>query len=432
MKNKAVGARGAALYALSRCRRFDAWSPQVLPKAAEKFGLDSRDGALCTRLCLGVLQNASLLDFYIGCYSSVPTAKMEPQVLDILRLGVCQILFMDRIPVNAAVHESVELAKSTSGKAAGLVNAVLRRVAENRDSLPAIPYAGTAQELSVRFSHPLWLCEKMVAEHGYAFAEAFFRANNEEPMLTVTVNTRRVSVDEYCSMLRKAGREARGSESAPRSVHVANAGSVTELPGYEEGLFFVQDEAAAIAVGCAAPMPGMRVLDGCAAPGGKSLLSAVCMENEGEIISCDLHEKKLRLIDENMSRLGLDIIRTVPMDGSKPYDTFHDAFDLVIADVPCSGFGVMRKKPEIRYKPQSDVENLPGVQQRILRGLSGCVRPGGTLLYSTCTILREENEAVVESFLAENDSYTMEEMRTLWPHIDGTDGFFVCRMKRNG
>ena len=167
MANGTAGAREAALYVLARCRRFDAWSQQTIQTAAEKFSLDARDMALCTKLCLDVLQNAALCDYYIGCYSSVPAAKLEPNLLDILRLGVCQLLFMDKIPVSAAVNEAVEQTKRSGSRAAGLVNAVLRRVAENRENLPEIPNIGTAQELSVRFSHPLWLCERMVFELGY-------------------------------------------------------------------------------------------------------------------------------------------------------------------------------------------------------------------------------------------------------------------------
>lgn len=432
MKNKLTGARAAALYVLSRCRRFDAWSPQVLSKAVDLYQLDERDSALCSRLCLGVLQNAARMDFYIGCYSSVPAAKLEPQVLDILRIGVCQLLFMDRIPVNAAVNESVELAKKTNGKAAGLVNAVLRRIAENRYSLPEIPEKGTAVELSLRFSHPLWMCEKLLAEHGYEFAEAFFAANNQEPTLTISVNGCRITRDEYYDKLISAGYLAQKSENAPFSIRVMDAGNIMKMPGFSEGLFFVQDEAAALSVGCGKPARGMRVLDGCSAPGGKSLLSAVYMENEGEIISCDLHEKKLGRIRENARRLGLSIIATRAMDGSKPNEEFKGAFDLVIADVPCSGLGVIRKKPEIRYKPLADVQRLPEVQLRILRGLASCVKAGGTLLYSTCTVLREENEQVVDAFLQEGHPFVVEEMHTLWPHKHGTDGFFICRMRHNG
>ena len=184
MANGTAGAREAALYVLARCRRFDAWSQQTIQTAAEKFSLDERDTALCTKLCLDVLQNAALCDYYIGCYSSVPAAKLEPNLLDILRLGVCQLLFMDKIPVSAAVNEAVEQTKRSGSRAAGLVNAVLRRVAENRENLPEIPNIGTAQELSVRFSHPLWLCERMVSELGYDGAHAFFAASNRAPQLT--------------------------------------------------------------------------------------------------------------------------------------------------------------------------------------------------------------------------------------------------------
>jgi len=396
------------------------------------YALDERDAALCSRLCISVLQNASLMDHYIGCYSSVPASRLEPQVLDILRLGVCQILFMDKIPVNAAVHESVELAKRFNGKAAGLVNAVLRRISENAQNLPDIPEHGTARELSVRFSHPLWMCEKIMAEHGYEFASAFFAANNQEPVLTVSVNGYRTSRDNYFRLLAEAGYQPQISEYSPYSIRIPNAGNVMKLPGYEEGLFFVQDEAAAMAVSCANVQPGMSVLDGCSAPGGKSMLSAVYMQNNGRIQSCDLHEKKLNRIRENADRLGFTIIHTAAMDSSKPTEEFREAFDLVIADVPCSGLGVIRKKPEIRYKPQSDIQRLPEVQLRILKGLSACVKPGGTLLYSTCTVLREENEQVVEAFLREGNPFAIEEMHTLWPHKNGTDGFFICRMRHNG
>ncbi|MBQ2895707.1 MAG: 16S rRNA (cytosine(967)-C(5))-methyltransferase RsmB, partial [Oscillospiraceae bacterium] len=327
-------------------------------------------------------------------------------------LGVCQLLFLDRIPASAAVNEAVSLCRRISPKAAGLVNAVLRRVAEHRDALPAISGEGTAAYLSLRHSHPLWLCEQLVAEHGYDFAAAFLAANNEEALLTVTMNP------------------LRGAERV-ESVTLAGGGAVQSREGFAEGRFFVQDGAAHASVLHADPRPGMRVLDGCAAPGGKSFLSAILMENRGRIIACDLHEKKLRLIDEGAQRLGIDIIETVPMDGSKPYERFYESFDLVIADVPCSGLGVIRKKPEIRYKEREELARLPEIQLGILCGLSRCVKPGGTLHYSTCTILTEENGGVVEAFLKEHPDFEREEEKTFWPHLDGTDGFYFCRMRRH-
>ncbi|MBE6969610.1 MAG: 16S rRNA (cytosine(967)-C(5))-methyltransferase RsmB [Ruminococcaceae bacterium] len=412
MSDTVSPAREAALYVLGRCRRFDAWSPQTLQAAFERFKLSERDSALCTRLCRGVLQNASFCDYYIGLYCSQGVKRLQPQVLDVLRLGACQLLFMDRIPVSAAVNEAVSLCRRTSPKAVGLVNAVLRRIAENRGALPEIPGEGTPEWLSTRYSHPLWLCEKLLREHGYDFTKAFLAANNEEAPLSVTMNP------------------LRGAERL-ENVELVGSGAVQNREGFAEGRFFVQDGAAFTSAVKAGAKPGMRVLDGCAAPGGKSFVSAVLMENRGEIISCDLHEKKLTLIEEGAERLGIDIIKTLPMDGSKPYERLRESFDLVIADVPCSGLGVIRRKSEIRYKEEGELRRLPEIQLNILRGLSRCVKPGGVLHYSTCTILSEENDGVVEAFLKENPDFEREEEKTFWPHLEGTDGFYFCRMRRH-
>ena len=416
---------------MSRCRRFDAWSQQTLESAGEKFNLDGRDRALCTRLCRSVLQNAALCDYYIRCYCSGPVSRLEPQIRDILRLGVCQILFLDRIPLPAAVNESVELAKEIRPGAAGLVNAILRRVGENQKALPAIPDPGTAQELSVRFSHPLWLCQWLMEEHGYDFAEALLRENNREPVRTLTANLCRITPADLEKQLTEAGHPARVSPLSWVSVLAENGGDVTALPGYREGEFFVQDAGAALSVISAGPEAGMRILDACAAPGGKSFLCASLMRDRGEILACDLHEKKLSRICQGAARLGFSSIRTAAMDAARPKDDLAGCFDIVLADVPCSGLGVIRRKPEIRYRDPEDLGRLPEVQLSILRGLAGCVRPGGVLAYSTCTIRREENEEVLRAFLADNPEFALEEFRTLWPHIHGTDGFFMGRLRRN-
>ena len=416
---------------LGRCRRFDAWSQQTLDKAAEKFALDGRDAALCSRLCLTVLQNAALCDFYIGCYASRGVQQIQPQVLDILRLGVSQILFMDKIPVSAAVDQSVALTKATAPKAAGLVNAVLRRVAEHKDDLPAIPGIGTAMELSVRYSHPLWLCERMVQEKGYAFTRTYLETNNCEADLTVSVNLNRTDVVSLLKRFHDAGIPAKQSDLSPVSIRLEHKGNVAELPGFSHGDFFVQDAAAAAAVLCAGPEKGMRVLDACAAPGGKSFLCASLMKNEGEIVSCDLHAKKLDRLDNGASRLGFSCIQTIPMNAAEPYERLKNSFDLVLADAPCSGFGVIRKKPEIRYKDPAELAGLPEIQRRILSGAAECVRPGGTLLYSTCTVFPEENDDVVDAFLETHPAFCREEARTIWPQEFETDGFYYCQLRRN-
>lgn len=430
MAERITGARAAAAYVLARCRRFDAWSQQTMQAAREKFSLDGREAALCARLCLGVLQNATLCDYYIDCFSSVPAARLEPQVLDALRLGMVQLLFMDKVPVSAAVDQAVEQAKHSGSKAVPLVNAVLRRAAANKTSLPPIPDPGTARELSIRYSHPLWLCEKLVREHGYDFTREYLAENNRAPGLTVSVNLCRTDAVLYAERLNRAGIQAAVSTLSPVSVELSAPGHVAELPGYESGDFFVQDAAAAAAIVAADPRSGMRVLDVCAAPGGKSLLCASLMRGEGEIIACDLHAKKLSRIEDNAARLGFGIIRTAPMDAGTPPTPFLNNFDMVLADVPCSGMGVVRKKPEIRYKSREELSRLPEVQLRILRGAAACVRSGGELVYSTCTVFREENEAVTETFFRENSDFTQLESCTIWPQEYGTDGFYYCRMRK--
>ena len=431
MRAEISKAREAAWYVISRCRRFDAWSEQMLDNARKRYSLDERDAALCSKLCLSVLQNAALCDHYIDCYSSVPSARLEPQTRDILRLGICQLLFTDRIPVSAAISQSVELAKAHANRAAGLVNAVLRRVAENKNDLPPVPQQGTAYELSVRYSHPLWLCEKLTEEHGYAFTAAYLAANNRQPGLTLSVNLCRTDTVSFAERLKMNGREAALNRLSEVSLDLLGGGAVTAVPGYDEGLFFVQDAAAARSILSAAPAPGSSILDVCAAPGGKSLLCASLMKDLGEILACDVSAKKLPRIRENAKRLGFSSISVRQMDASDPHGDLLERFDLVICDAPCSGLGVIRKKPEIRYKSPEDIRRLPEVQLKILRGAARCVRPGGTLLYSTCTILKEENEAVAAAFLADHRSFSAEETRTIWPQEYDTDGFFYCRMRKN-
>ena len=434
-------ARKAALEVLERCRRDGAWSADALDGVLRRSALERRDSALCARLSLGVLQNSDYLDYYIDLYRSRTGDKLQPKLRDILRLGAYQLLCLDKIPPRAAVNESVALCRENGmERAAGLVNAVLRRIAENRAALPAIPGEGTAAYLSTRYSHPLWLAERLVGEKGYAFTEAFFAANNREQELDIQVNTCRVTADDYKRALRRADIAFREWPELPGCLTLAG-GAVTALPGYEEGLFYVQDRAARTAAAAAAPIKGMRVLDLCAAPGGKSFAAALAMGDEGEILACDIHESKLRRIESGAKRLGLTCIRTMAGDARRPPESLRGAFDLVIADVPCSGLGVIGKRPEIRRKKAREIAALPDIQLAILRAASACVRPGGALLYSTCTVLREENDDVIEAFLQETPNFAPEDYAvgdlvscdgrySFWPQTDGTDGFFAAKLRR--
>ena len=431
-------AREAAVFALERTRRDGAWSSALSDAMKTKYDLDSRSLSLAVSISLGVLQSTALLDYYIDL-NSKSASKIEPKVRDIMRSGSYQLIFMDKIPASAAVNESVALCKKLGySRASGFCNAVLRKIASSADKLPEPPGKGTAQYLSVKYSHPQQLAQYIVDRRGYDAAEAFLAADNTIPDTCLQVNTLKITPDELMARLL--------AESIPCSMHpwlpncIVTAGSVSSMPGFDEGLFYVQDPAAKCAVLAAALEPGMYVLDSCAAPGGKSFAAAIAMRNEGSIDSCDLHDKKIRLISEGAQRLGISCINAFSHDAREP---FYRQYDAIIADVPCSGYGVIRKKPEIRYKPLEDSASMPAIQAAILENLSQYVKPGGVIVYSTCTVLGRENEDVVKAFLRAHAEFSAESFTlpngetatdgytTFWPDIHGTDGFFVSKLRRN-
>lgn len=410
--------RKTALEALERCRRDGAWSGQVLSALLDKRSLEPRDAALASRLFYGTLQNLSLLDFVIGSYTK---GKLEPKVRDILRLGAYQILFMDRIPASAAVNESVKLCKSGSlGRVSGLINAVLRRIA--RDGMPDIPEKGSARHLALKYSHPQWIVDELIALRGYEAAEAVLAANNAAAPTYIQTNILRTNAEDLAKVL-----GARPREDLAGCLLLEESGNITASQEFKNGHFYVQDPAARMAVQMTAPKPGMRVLDACSAPGGKSFAAAMEMENRGDILSCDVSAAKLSLVAEGASRLGFDCIRCSPQDAR----TFEGRdFDLIIADVPCSGMGVIRKKPDIRYRAPQGLAEIPELQLAILKNLSKAVKPGGAIAYSTCTWRDCENAGVTRRFLSEHNDFTIEKERTFWPDLDDTDGFYLCLMRR--
>lgn len=426
-------ARLAALTALEKCRRSGAWSTEAIDSAIKKFDLDRRGAALASHIFLGVMQNLTLCDYYIDCFSK---SGIEPKVRDILRSAVYQILFMDRIPDSAAVNEAVTQTKRTGfSRASGFVNALLRKLSADKASLPELPNKPSIEYLSTRYSHPEWLIKRICDEKGYEFAEAFLSANNAVPDMALQINTLKTDKTE----LSERGFEFEPSDKLdsciiPRQLK----GSISACPEFEDGLFYVQDPAAAAAVSIMELRPEMTVLDCCAAPGGKSFAAAIAMQNKGSILSCDIHEKKLRLIDEGANRLGIDIITTECAD-AREYR--HGEFDAIICDVPCSGIGVIRKKPDIRFKDAESIEKLPEIQLAILCNVAASLKVGGVLMYSTCTVLKSENEDVVTAFLSKHADFSLEPFETgfgkapngyytFWPNVDGTDGFFVCKLRR--
>lgn len=432
-------AREVALSCLLAGEKQGAWSDGALKNAIRQNGLSGRDAGLCTRLVYGVLQTQMLLDWHIDRRSSVPVEKMEPAVRGALRLGLYQLLFLDRVPVHAAVNESVALAKAKSRnpRAAGLVNAVLRAVERERSK--GLPQP---KELSIRYSHPEWLVKEFSHTLPANELEAALAADNAPVPTVAQVNTLKTSAADLAAELAASGVSVTPHPWLPDCLELAETGNIETLPAFREGKFYIQGAAARLAVLAAAPKAGMRVLDACAAPGGKSFAAAIAMEGKSEIYSNDIHPHKKALIEAGAARLGLANIKAGIMDARTFDPAQEEKFDLVIADVPCSGLGIIRKKPDIRYKAPEPLEGLPKVQMAILETVSRYVKPGGVLLYSTCTLLRRENEAVVNQFLAGHDDYGLEGftlpgpigkvegMVTLWPHRCGTDGFFIAKLRK--
>lgn len=436
-----MGARETALNALIACRRGGAWSNGVLKEYIRRDRLDSRDAALATRLCYGVLQNRGKLDFYLAQLLTGRLKDLHPAVRDILHLGLYQIYELDKIPDSAAVAQSVALTKAycKNPKAPGLVNGVLRRAAETRGTLrEPVSYAD-------RYSHPDELISLLKANLPKGKLEPMLAADNQTPQTVIQVNTLRTRGAELISDLERQGVSARPHSWMPECLVLGSTGNLETLPAFREGLFYVQDPASRLSVLCAQlPRSGAKVLDCCAAPGGKSFAAAIAMEGKGSVCSCDIHPHKVALMEKGAARLGLPNMTARVQDASALVPEWAEAMDAVIADVPCSGLGIIRKKPDIRYKDLKETEQLPQLQLAILRNQASYVKPGGVLMYSTCTVLRRENEEVVTRFLEENRDFAPEPlilpeifpknetgMLTLIPGEYDTDGFFICRLRRH-
>ena len=435
-----MGARQTALNVLIACRKDGAWSNGILKDYVQRDGLDAREAALAARLCYGVLQNRGKLDFYLKQLLTGRIKDLHPVVHDILHLGLYQLYEMDKIPVSAAVNESVMLAKSYCKKlrsAPGLVNAVLRKGADTLGKLQE-PTA-----LADRYSHPQGLIDLLRAYVGEERLEPMLKANNQAVPMVVQVNTLRTTTEKLTQLLEQSGITAQKHPWLPDCLILSGTGSLEQLKAFEEGQFYVQDAAARLSVLCAQLPENAKVLDCCAAPGGKSFAAAIGMGGTGEIISCDIHPHKINLIQNGARRLGLCNISAHVQDASGFCPQWENAMDAVIADVPCSGYGIIRKKPDIRYKDPDTMVTLPKLQLEILSNQARYVKPGGVLMYSTCTLVRRENEGVVEKFLAKNPEFSLESLQlpdcfpqnttgmlTLVPGEYETDGFFICRLRR--
>lgn len=421
-------AREVALRALYTCHTQGAWADGALPRELDRAKLDSRDAALCSRMVYGVLQNQLLLDYYLSHFVSRPLEQLEGKVRDILRLGAYQLLMLDKVPAMAAVDESVKLAKAhaKNPKAGGFVNAVLRNLDRSRDKLPTLPEE-PLERLSVAYSHPRWLVEEFAQTLNGEELEDLLAADNAPAPITAQVNTVKTTQETLARRLAEEGVSVQPHPWQAGCLILERTGALEQLPAFQEGLFYIQDPAARLALLAAGPKPGERVLDLCAAPGGKSFAAAVAMGDQGRVLSRDLYLRKVKELARSAARLDLTSIEAQAGDATRPVE---GTWDLIVADVPCSGLGIIRKKPDIRYKDPSGFKDLLPIQAKILDNAAQGVVPGGRVLYATCTLRPQENEEQVKALLDRRKNFTVRTMETLWPHRSGTDGFFYAVLVR--
>ena len=434
-----MDARETALRALITCRRQSGWSNAVLKQTIAQDRLDSRDAALATRLCYGVVQNRGRLDFYLAQLLKGSVKKLHPAVRDILHLGLYQIYDLDKIPDSAAVNESVRLARKYGAPGSDrLVNGVLRNAVRTKGCLQEpVSYAD-------KYSHPEELITLLKGALPKGTLESVLIADNQAPQTVVQVNTLKITREGLLERLTAEGVAATPHGWMPDCLILGGTGSIEKLPSFQQGLFYVQDPASKLSVQCAGLQEGFRVLDCCAAPGGKSFAAAIAMRGTGKITSCDVHPHKVSLIENGAGRLGLENITARLQDASVFVPEWEEQMDAVLVDAPCSGLGIIRKKPDIRYRDLKETEALPELQKSILWNQARYVKKGGVLLYSTCTLLPRENEEVVAAFLAVHPEFSLEKlalppvfpenetgMLTLLPGQRDTDGFFISKMRRN-
>lgn len=424
--------RQLAFSLLQRAEKNEQFLNIALDHALQNENWEEADRALASALIYGVVERKLTLDYQINRLSSRPSDRLDEAVKTALRIGLYQLIYLTRIPVYAAIHETVALLPQ---KSAGFVNAVLRSFSRNPQVVLPSRSENPADYLSVAYSVGLPLCRTLIDIYGEQQTEAVLHGFEQTKKTTLSVNTLRIERSE----LARHFSDAVPTEYAPNGLSVG--GSIRNLYGFQEGLFFVQDEASQLCVEALGAESGDTVMDICSCPGSKSFGSAVRMNNRGQIFAFDLHPKKLSLVESSARRLGITIIKTAAHDGRIFLPEMEQRADRVLCDVPCSGFGVLGKKPEIRYKDPDDFRTLPEIQLAILETACRYVRPGGVLVYSTCTILPQENEENVGRFLQKHPEFSLlpfsvgqltfdRGMKTLFPNEYATDGFFIAKMIR--
>lgn len=450
-KGRQPSARELAMDILTRVEQEGAYSNLQLNAALQRANLSREDAGLATELVYGPISRMNTLDYFLNRFVSKGVNKLQPWVRSLLRLSLYQIMYLDRIPSHAVVNEAVNLAKRRGHQGiSGMVNGVLRNVLRSPDKLVLPESLGPAERIALEHSHPEWLVQRWIGQYGEEAAEAICRANNEPPAVSVRVNTTMISRDGLLGEMEEKGMDTVPSPLTPEGILVRSGGNMALTGWYRDGQLSVQDESSMLVGDAVGPEPGMRVLDCCAAPGGKTAHMAELMRDEGKIIANDLHEHKQKLIREQAERLGLDAIEPVTGDALELAGRYPAAsFDRILLDAPCSGLGVIRRKPDLKWaKTPGDIEEIAALQYRLLESVSALLRPGGILVYSTCTIEPRENEENVERFLRNHPEFAIApEAPPTWERLLGTalprgggvqilpqhfhsDGFYIARIQR--
>lgn len=437
MKNE----RQVALEILLNVDRDKAYSNITINKYLRKYKIE--EGAFIRELVYGVIENKIFLDYWLSLLVKTGFNKLKIEVLIILRMALYQLIFLSGVPAYAIVNESVNLSRKHSKRHAGFVNAVLRNYLRIQNTLK-LPDRdkNLVRFLSIKYSYEPWMIKKWLNQYSESFTEALLKAGNEKPDITIRVNALKAEKETLKELLTAKGFEVSDGKYVEEALTVKGNGLIQNTL-FEQGMYQVQDESSMLAVKALNPQPGELMLDVCAAPGGKTLFAAELMQNKGHIIARDVHPHKIDLMNKSIKSHDIDIISKEVFDAQKLDEALVEKVDKVLVDVPCSGLGVIRRKPEIKYnRNEEDIEEFNRIQYQILANAAYYVKPGGMIVYSTCTIMTDENEKVIKEFLSKNCGFSImkpfqdkletlmmeNNMIQLFPNKNKTDGFFICKL----
>ena len=420
------------------------YSNMAINKHFKDVKMSNQDRGLATEIIYGVIENKYYIDYMIDKLSKVKTNKMEIYVKTLLRMGIYQIMFLNSISDYAAVNETVNLAKKKNSKVSGFINGILRNVIRQKEEIGKVKTKDDVDYLAIKYSYDKWMIRNWMIHFGKEFTEELLEANNERPNIYLRTNTLKITRDELIKKLEKQNIKAEKVNVVEEAIKVEHLKDIENNSLYKEGLFTVQDVSSMLVGKVMNPKENSLVLDVCSAPGGKTTHMATLMNNTGQVVSRDIYDHKLKLIKAASKRLGLTNVDVEEFDGMKIDRERIGKFDYVLADVPCSGLGIIRRKPEIKYKEKEEFRQLPPIQKKILENASKYVKVGGTLIYSTCTIQDSENIDVVNEFLQKNKNFELVPIKEvnvdlenqekgymkIYPNVHNMDGFFISKLIR--